>query len=41
MGSRHVARDIIAGLLMATVLYVGFTRGLDLRLPAGVLAGIL
>lgn len=41
MGSRHVARDIIAGLLMASVLYVGFTRGLDLRLPAGVLAGIL
>jgi putative tricarboxylic transport membrane protein len=40
MGSRRTARDLAAGLIMATVLYVGFTRGLDLRLPAGVLEGL-
>jgi putative tricarboxylic transport membrane protein len=41
MGSRRYARDVAAGLVIAVVLYVGFTRGLDLRLPAGVLEGIL
>jgi putative tricarboxylic transport membrane protein len=41
MGSRRYLRDIIAGVLMALVLDLGFTRGLDLRLPAGVLQGIL
>jgi putative tricarboxylic transport membrane protein len=41
MGSRRFGRDIVTGVVMATVLYVGFTRGLDLQLPAGVLAGLL
>lgn len=41
MGSRRYARDLVVGILMATILYVGFTRGLGLRLPAGVLAGIV
>jgi putative tricarboxylic transport membrane protein len=41
MGSRRYVRDIVAGVVMATVLYVGFTRGLDLQLPAGVLEGLL
>ena len=41
MGSRRTLRDIAVGAVMATVLYLGFTRGLDLRLPAGVLAGIV
>ena len=41
MGSRRTPRDFISGLVMALVLYVGFTRGLDLQLPAGILAGIL
>ncbi len=41
MGSRRYARDIVIGALMAAVLYLGFTRGLGLDLPAGVLAGIL
>jgi putative tricarboxylic transport membrane protein len=41
MGSRRTARDFISGLAMALLLYVGFTRGLDLQLPAGVLDGIL
>ena len=41
MGSRRYARDAVAGVVLALVLYVGFTRGLGLRLPAGVLAGLL
>jgi putative tricarboxylic transport membrane protein len=41
MGSRSYVRDLIIGVIMAAVLYVGFTRGLGLHLPAGVLKGIL
>lgn len=41
MGSRKLVRDSAAGIVMAVILYVGFTRGLDLNLPAGILAGIL
>jgi putative tricarboxylic transport membrane protein len=41
MGSRRTIRDLVAGVVMATVLYIGFTRGLDLQLPAGVLSGIV
>jgi putative tricarboxylic transport membrane protein len=41
MGSRSYARDLLIGVVMAAVLYVGFTRGLGLHLPAGVLKGIL
>jgi len=41
MGSRRVARDIAVGVILATILYIGFTRGLGLRLPAGVLTGIV
>lgn len=41
MGSRRTPRDFISGFVMALVLYIGFTRGLDLQLPAGVLGGIL
>lgn len=41
MGSRRYARDIVIGAVMAAVLYIGFTRGLDLDLPAGILSGIV
>ena len=41
MGSRRLPRDIALGLVLATSLYVGFTRGLGLDLPAGVLGGLL
>lgn len=41
MGSRRTVRDVALGLVIAAVLYIGFTRGLDLRLPAGVLEGIV
>jgi putative tricarboxylic transport membrane protein len=41
MGSRRLVRDIAIGVILATVLYLVFTRGLGLSLPAGVLEGIV
>lgn len=41
MGSRRFARDIAIGVIVAVVLYVGFTRGLGLQLPPGVLQSVL
>jgi putative tricarboxylic transport membrane protein len=40
-GSRRYLRDGVVAILLAAVVYVGFTRGLDLQLPAGPLAGLL
>lgn len=41
MGSRRLARDIVIGVVMATLLFVVFNRGLGLSLPAGILEGII
>lgn len=41
MGSRRLLRDLAFGVLLATGLFVGFSRGLGLDLPAGVLGGLL
>ena len=41
MGSRRLARDIAIGVILATVLYLVFNRGLGLSLPAGILEGII
>jgi putative tricarboxylic transport membrane protein len=41
MGSRRLARDIALGVILATVLFVVFNRGLGLSLPAGILQGIV
>jgi putative tricarboxylic transport membrane protein len=41
MGSRRPVRDIAIGVILATVLYLVFNRGLGLSLPAGVLEGII
>ncbi len=41
MGSRRPVRDFPLGLVLATALYLGFTRGLGLDLPAGLLTGVL
>ena len=41
MGSRRLARDIVIGIVMATILYIVFNRGLGLSLPAGILEGII
>lgn len=40
MGSRQYVRDIAAGIALAVVTYVIFTKGLSLRLPAGALPSI-
>ncbi len=40
MGSTRHARNLLTGVVLAGALFVGFTRGLDLRLPAGVLDGL-
>lgn len=39
-GSRRLLRDGIIAIVLAFVVYFGFTRGLNLQLPAGVLAGL-
>ena len=41
MGSRRLARDVVIGIVMATILYLVFNRGLGLSLPAGILEGIV
>ena len=41
MGSRRIIRDAAAGILLAIAVYEIFTRGLGLRLPGGVLTGLL
>ena len=40
-GSRRYGRDIIVGLLLALFAFVGFTHGLGLQLPPGILKGLL
>jgi putative tricarboxylic transport membrane protein len=40
-GSRRYLRDILIAIALALVTYVGFVHALGLRLPAGVLEGIL
>ena len=39
LGSRRYLRDIVTGVILATVTYFGFTRGLGLQLPPGIFAG--
>lgn len=40
-GSKSPIRDILIGIALCTVTQVGFTWGLGLRLPAGILEGLL
>lgn len=40
-GNRRILRCSAIGSILALVVYVGFTRGLGLNLPAGLLSGIL
>lgn len=39
-GSRRLLRDGVIAVVLAFIVYFGFTRGLNLQLPAGVLAGL-
>lgn len=41
LGSRNLVRDLIIGVGIALVVYIGFTRFLGVRLPAGLLGFIL
>lgn len=41
IGSVHWRRDLIVGLVLGLAIYLTFTRILGVRLPAGILAGIL
>jgi putative tricarboxylic transport membrane protein len=41
LGSRYLRRDLLTGLLLGFFIYFTFTSFLGVRLPAGVLAGIL
>jgi putative tricarboxylic transport membrane protein len=40
-GSRRLVRDLAIGLTLCVAVYVAFTRGLGLNLPAGVLGALL
>lgn len=41
LGSTRLRRDIIVGVVLGLVIYLTFTRVLGVRLPAGLLTGIL
>lgn len=41
LGSTRLRRDIIVGVALGLVIYLAFTRALGVRLPAGLLTGIL
>lgn len=41
LGSHKLVRDVIIGVVLAVLIYVGFTRVLSIRLPAGLLAPLL
>ncbi|HEX6292119.1 MAG TPA: tripartite tricarboxylate transporter TctB family protein [Herpetosiphonaceae bacterium] len=37
LGSTHLLRDVLIGIMLGVIIYFGFTRVLGVRLPAGVL----
>jgi putative tricarboxylic transport membrane protein len=37
LGSRHVVRDLVIGVLLPLGVYLSFTEGLNVRLPQGVM----
>jgi putative tricarboxylic transport membrane protein len=41
MGSNKLLRDFVIGLALGLIVYLVFTRLLGVRLPAGILQGIL
>lgn len=41
LGSRRPGRDVVVGVLLGIVVYIGFTQFLGVRLPAGLLDRIL
>jgi putative tricarboxylic transport membrane protein len=41
LGSRRPGRDVVVGIVLGIVVYIGFTQFLGVRLPAGLLDPIL
>lgn len=41
LGSRHYVRDAIVSLVLSLATFYGFYLGLGIKLPAGVLEGVL
>jgi len=41
LGSRSLLRDAVVGVVLAVAIYIGFTHYLGVRLPPGILDGIL
>jgi putative tricarboxylic transport membrane protein len=41
LGSVHLLRDVVIGLVLAVVVYFGFTEFLGVRLPPGILGPVL
>jgi putative tricarboxylic transport membrane protein len=41
MGARHHLRSALIAVVLALVVYLAFTRLLDISLPAGILEGVL
>jgi len=41
LGSRAVVRNVVVGVVIAVVVYFGFTEFLGVRLPGGLLDGVL
>jgi putative tricarboxylic transport membrane protein len=39
-GSRRIWRDALAGVVLSVIVYLAFTRGLGLPLPAGIFQGL-
>lgn len=41
LGSRHYVRDAVISVILSLVTFYGFYSGLGIKLPAGVLQGVL
>lgn len=41
LGSRRPGRDVLVGVVLGVVVYIGFTQFLGVRLPAGLLDPVL
>lgn len=41
LGSRRPGRDVVVGVVLGLVVYIGFTQFLGVRLPAGLLESVL
>jgi putative tricarboxylic transport membrane protein len=37
VGARHILRTAVIGIALSVIVYVAFTRGLEISLPAGIL----